>query len=196
MLGIILAGGKGRRMGGDKPQRELAGRPLIAWVIDALMPQVDQLMISGDHKQLEPFNLPLLGDAAHLKGPAAGLISALNQARNIGAKGLLVVPCDMPFLPQTLGRDLAGGGVQVPQVAGDVPIWSISCWSQTALQQSPDLAAFSTQGKNPSLRAILAAYGATAKRFEKSMPFFGVNTRAALEQAHAHVRRRAVEVAP
>ncbi|HCN68163.1 MAG TPA: molybdenum cofactor guanylyltransferase MobA, partial [Candidatus Accumulibacter sp.] len=47
--GVILAGGLGRRMGGvDKGLQELHGRPLVAWVIERLAPQVDELLINAN----------------------------------------------------------------------------------------------------------------------------------------------------
>ncbi|KGF67232.1 molybdopterin-guanine dinucleotide biosynthesis protein A, partial [Hoeflea sp. BAL378] len=49
LLGGILAGGRGRRMEGiDKPFAELAGRPLIAHVIDRLAPQVDGIVLNAN----------------------------------------------------------------------------------------------------------------------------------------------------
>jgi molybdopterin-guanine dinucleotide biosynthesis protein A len=47
ITGVILAGGRGRRMGGvDKGLQELRGRPLLAWVIERFGPQVDELLIN------------------------------------------------------------------------------------------------------------------------------------------------------
>ena len=49
ITGVVLAGGLGRRMGGlDKGLQELAGRPMIAWVIERLGPQVDELLINAN----------------------------------------------------------------------------------------------------------------------------------------------------
>ena len=49
ITGVVLAGGLGRRMGGvDKGLQELQGRPMAAWVIERLAPQVDELLINAN----------------------------------------------------------------------------------------------------------------------------------------------------
>lgn len=104
---VILAGGQGRRMGGaDKGLIDYRGRPLIEWVLAALTPQVDEVVISANrnidayagygHRVL-PDTLP------GYPGPLAGVLAAL-QAVNAG--WLLVVPCDTPHLPADLAQRL------------------------------------------------------------------------------------------
>lgn len=101
---VILAGGEGRRMGGqDKGLVELAGKPLVNWVIDALEAQthaVDHIMISAN-RNLPAYaqsGYPVLTDAGSgHAGPLAGIYTAL---QNTQAEYLLVVPCDMPLLPR------------------------------------------------------------------------------------------------
>lgn len=105
--GVILAGGEGRRMGGrDKGLVEYRGRPLIEWAIDAVAPQVDELVISANRnleryarygRRVLPDMLP--GHA----GPLAGVLTALDA---LNAGWLLVVPCDTPHLPADLALRL------------------------------------------------------------------------------------------
>lgn len=105
--GIILAGGRSRRMGGqDKGLQPLAGRPLAAHVLDALRPQVDEVLISANRHQEDyaALGCPVLGDAtADHPGPLAGIAAAARVARG---ELLLVVPCDMPRLPADLAQRL------------------------------------------------------------------------------------------
>jgi molybdopterin-guanine dinucleotide biosynthesis protein A len=108
---VILAGGQGRRMGGDKAQRELRGRPLIAWVIGRIEPQCAHILIStnGNEPGLAHWGLPLVSDlmAGHA-GPLAGLHAAMHVA---GTEWVASVPCDTPYLPDDLlARLLQGAG--------------------------------------------------------------------------------------
>ena len=101
--GIILAGGRARRMASqDKGLIELAGRPMIDYVIQALRPQVDELLINANRNltrygqfgcQVVPDQIP--GFAGPLAGVAAGLETARYDL-------LLSVPCDGPWLPPDL----------------------------------------------------------------------------------------------
>ena len=98
---VILAGGRGTRMGGvEKGLLDWHGRPLIAHLIDALAPQVDGLMlnVNREHARYAAFNLPLIGDTPELTGlgPLAGLHSALSHSPT---DLVVCVPCDLPSLP-------------------------------------------------------------------------------------------------
>jgi cyclic pyranopterin monophosphate synthase len=107
---VILAGGEGRRMGGrDKGLVELSGRPLVEWSLEALSRQtrpVDHILISANRNlpDYARFGSPVLRDVypGH-PGPLAGIHSALLASP---AKYLLVLPCDVPFLPADLVEKL------------------------------------------------------------------------------------------
>jgi molybdopterin-guanine dinucleotide biosynthesis protein A len=109
--GVILAGGRGARIGGDKPLRRLAGRPLLEHVIARARPQVGRLWLStrGNARALTGFGLPVVedddGDAAagaSYEGPIAGIVAGLTIARRAGMDRLAVFPCDVPFFPTDL----------------------------------------------------------------------------------------------
>ena len=97
---VILAGGRARRMAGaDKALLPLAGRPLLAHVIETLRPQVAELIISSNRPAASyaAFGLPVVADSLPGQcGPLAGLLSALDYTNS---ELLLTVPCDTPFLP-------------------------------------------------------------------------------------------------
>ncbi|MEM6582516.1 MAG: molybdenum cofactor guanylyltransferase MobA [Pseudomonadota bacterium] len=100
ITGLILAGGAGRRMGGqDKGMLLWQGQPLARHVAVRLRPQVDQLIISCNRN--ESF-YRALADATALdvrpeyQGPLAGLESVRGH---IESDLLLVAPCDTPLLP-------------------------------------------------------------------------------------------------
>jgi len=137
-LGVILAGGRGRRMGGaDKALLPLAGRPLIAHAVERLAPQVDRLVISanGDPSRFDFLGLTVLADAvAEEAGPLAGILAALLHARAHGCDGhVLSLPVDAPLPPPDLAPRLADAGdaeVVMARADGRVhpatALWSIS----------------------------------------------------------------------
>jgi len=103
VTGLILAGGQGRRMGGvDKGLQPLRGRPLVAWVLDRLKPQVTEVIVNANQNQAEYAQLGcrVVGDEiGGFAGPLAGLHAGLKA--NVHPF-LVTVPCDSPFLPLDL----------------------------------------------------------------------------------------------
>lgn len=108
--GIVLAGGRATRMGGiDKGLVTVAGRPLIAHVLERLRPQVDDIVINANRNQgsYAVFSWPVATDAdSSFSGPLAGIAAALPHCRQEWA---LVVACDCPLLPENLAAALRSG---------------------------------------------------------------------------------------
>lgn len=108
VLGVILAGGQARRLGGgDKALRELAGKPLLAHAIDRLAPQVAQIVINanGDPARFDSFPVPVVADTVEgFAGPLAGVLSGLEWAAEHAPDCEWVVTCatDAPFFPEDL----------------------------------------------------------------------------------------------
>ena len=107
-LGLLLAGGLARRMGGgDKPLRTIAGRTILAHVIERLGPQCDGLLINanGDPARLSDYALPVVADSVPgFAGPLAGVLAGLDwMAENRPELEWLVsVAADTPFIPRDL----------------------------------------------------------------------------------------------
>jgi molybdopterin-guanine dinucleotide biosynthesis protein A len=107
-LGVILAGGLARRMGGgDKPMRAIAGRTLLARVIDRMGPQCDGLILNanGDASRFDAFGLPVVPDSVEgFAGPLAGVLAALDWAaeHRPHVKWVVSAAADCPFLPRDL----------------------------------------------------------------------------------------------
>jgi molybdenum cofactor guanylyltransferase len=103
LTGLILAGGQARRMGGvDKGLIEIAGRPMIEHVLDALRPQVGEFMINANRnlERYARYGCRVLPDSqSGYLGPLAGVASALAAIRS---DYLLTVPCDSPLLAPDL----------------------------------------------------------------------------------------------
>ena len=108
VIGLVLAGGQSRRMGGgDKPLRLLAGRPLLAHIVERVAPQVRRLALNanGDPARFAAFGLPVVADAvAGFAGPLAGVLTGLDwaAAEAPDCPWVASVPGDAPFLPPDL----------------------------------------------------------------------------------------------
>ena len=109
--GVILAGGLATRMGGgDKALNAVAGRSLLARVIDRLRPQTAAMAINanGDPARLDAFGLPVIpDDVSDHPGPLAGVLAGMEWAAAQGASHILTVAADTPFFPPDLATNLA-----------------------------------------------------------------------------------------
>jgi molybdopterin-guanine dinucleotide biosynthesis protein A len=97
--GIVLAGGQGRRMGGvDKGLQMLRGRPMAAWVLERLAPQVAEIVINANQnlESYAAFGYRVVPDeVGGFAGPLAGLHAGLSA---VSGELAVTVPCDSPFL--------------------------------------------------------------------------------------------------
>jgi molybdopterin-guanine dinucleotide biosynthesis protein A len=114
VLGVLLAGGRARRMGGgDKCLRPLGGRPLLARVIERAAPQVAALLLNanGDPARFSAFGLPVATDVVEgFAGPLAGVLTGMEWARakRPELRWIATIATDTPFFPEDLvGRLLA-----------------------------------------------------------------------------------------
>ncbi len=117
VTGVVLAGGLSRRMGTDKALLDLAGRPLVARVVDGLRAVFSRLLcVTNDPDRLAFLGVPTAGDLVPGAGPLGGIHAALRAART---DAVFVAACDMPFLNPELVRylvaALAGHDAAVPR---------------------------------------------------------------------------------
>jgi molybdopterin-guanine dinucleotide biosynthesis protein A len=103
VTGLILAGGKGSRMGGvDKGLQTFRGRRLIDHVYERFAPQVAGVIINANqnHEAYRTFGVRVVSDAiSGFAGPLAGMHAGLSVSKR---PFLASVPCDSPFLPADL----------------------------------------------------------------------------------------------
>ncbi len=122
-LGVLLAGGLARRMGGgDKPLRAIRGRPILERVVERFAPQCDGLILNanGDPGRFASTGLPVVPDTVpDFAGPLAGVLAALDwaAAHRPDVAWVASVAADTPFLP----RDLVGRLHAAREAAG-VPL--------------------------------------------------------------------------
>lgn len=99
IIGMVLAGGKGTRIGGeDKGLVFYQNRPLVSYSIDMLRPLVDTIVINANRNlpTYKQFGFHVITDEnTHFDGPLAGILAVLNQ---IESDLLLIVPCDSPLM--------------------------------------------------------------------------------------------------
>jgi len=184
--GCILAGGIGRRLGGvDKGLVDLAGRPLVAHVIERFAPQVDELLLSvnRNHDTYRQHCARLIDDGiADAAGPLAGIAAAL---KTVSARWLAIAPCDSPFVPKDLVmrlRDAAltrGAEIAVARTGdGLQPVFAL-----IATKLAPSLDAFLADGG----RKIDAWYAqhvmVTVNCEVERAAFMNINTPADLDAA-------------
>jgi molybdopterin-guanine dinucleotide biosynthesis protein A len=103
VTGVILAGGRGSRMGGaDKGLQNFRGMPMAMFTLMRLGPQVGEVMINANRNlsAYESFSVPVWPDSlADYAGPLAGFLTALEHCET---EYLVTVPCDTPLFPQDL----------------------------------------------------------------------------------------------
>ena len=108
VAGVLLAGGLARRMGGgDKPLRQLGGRPLLAHAIERVRPQVSALVlnVNGDPARFSDFDLPVAADPIEgFAGPLAGVLAGMDWVAEHApdCRWLASFATDAPFLPTDL----------------------------------------------------------------------------------------------
>jgi len=184
---VVLAGGEGRRIGGEKPRRELAGERLIDRALGNARRWSDLVAVAvRDRAQVEPIDAMLVADQPDVAGPLAGLISALRFGAEVGCQFVLTIPVDMPFLPADLlsrlrpaigelGCAIAGSGGQRHPVCG--------LWRTSALSQLQRYLA----GEQRSLKAFATLIGDRQVDWpaEPVDPFFNINNADDLKQSEA-----------
>ena len=111
---IILAGGHSKRMGGaDKALVTVAGKSLLARVVECINPQAERLVLSanGDPSRFSTFGIPVVPDTIDGIGPLAGLHAGMRWSeKNLPeARFVASVAADMPFIPKDLVERLAEG---------------------------------------------------------------------------------------
>lgn len=192
-IAVILAGGEGRRMGGeDKSRLDLNGKPLIRHVLDRVAPQARLTTVSchEDPDRFADLGIPVITDESSERlGPIGGILSAMDWAATYHPEAdfILSVPTDTPFLPHDLVRRLryaremadlnmacACSGDQIHPV---VAMWPVAVRDilRRSLERAPE------RNVRNWARRIGCAYAIWQS--EPEDPFFNINSPADLEEA-------------
>lgn len=179
LTGGVLAGGRGTRLGGaDKGWVEINGAALIERVLQALQPQVRQIIINANRGAADyaGFGWPIVGDAlADFPGPLAGISAMLDAART---DWVLIVPIDAARLPGDLVsrlcaavRQNGSSAAYVRTADGPVPV---CCLLHRALRE--DLRAALARGER-RVQSWLARHAAVPVPFpDWPAEFWSLNT--------------------
>jgi len=202
ITGLVLAGGRGSRMGGvDKGLQNFNGTPLALHALLRLGPQVGQTMVNANRNlaAYESFGSPVWPDGlADYAGPLAGFLVGLERCET---PYLLTVPCDTPLFPPDLaermaealareGADIAMASGAEPQDDGSVQMRTqpVFCLLRTDLLES--LVRF-TQAGGRKIDAWTATHKTVQVPFDREgdarEAFFNANT---LAELHALERQR------
>ena len=181
---LILAGGRGTRLGGaDKALLQAGGRSLAEHLIARLKPQGGQMAISanGDPGRYAFLGLPVLADDVVGRGPLGGVLRGLAWARALGADTLLSVPGDTPFVPHDLAARLGSAPSWAEGPSGLHPL--VALWPVACLES---LAAWLAGHESGRVRAFGAGIFMRPVWFADAPdPFANVNTPADLAEARA-----------
>lgn len=171
LTGVILAGGASTRMGRDKAFVEIAGRPMILRVADALSAAGCDTVFcqGGDAARLELLGLAARPDPEPLAGTPAGPLVAIGSALGAAGTSILVAACDLADLDPAAVRAVIDGAADqpLPKVAvavADGRSHLVSLWPFDALQPLIDVIADGVT----SYRVALDRLGAVAVPVESS----------------------------
>ncbi|MBO1112254.1 molybdenum cofactor guanylyltransferase MobA [Bordetella petrii] len=188
ITGLILAGGRGSRMGGvDKGLQNYQGIPMAMHALLRLSPQVGQAMINANRNlgAYEAMGVPVWPDTLpDFAGPLAGLAAGLERCET---RYLATVPCDSPRFPldlvERLAGELAGHDADIAMAAtlqnGQLRTQPVFCLMKTSLL--PSLLAFLQSGQR-KIDAWTAMHRCVEVRFDDAPAFAGANTLAELQQ--------------
>lgn len=182
ITGLILAGGRGSRMGGvDKGLQNHQGTALAMHAMLRLQPQVGHLMINANRNlgAYDSMGVPVWPDAiADYPGPLAGFLAGLEHCET---PWLVTVPCDTPNFPADLVARLAQALVaedaQIAMAAtmeeGRVQVQPVFCLMAASLMES--LVAF-TQGGQRKIDKWTGQHRCATVVFDDADAFFNANT--------------------
>ncbi len=185
-LGVVLAGGLARRIGGgDKARIRVGGRTILERVLDRLHPQCGELVLNAnrDTSRFADSGLAVVADSVpDFAGPLAGILAGLDWAANHVPKTawLVSVPSDCPFLPRDLVAGLhqarvEAGATLACAASGDRRHPVIALWP-VALREDLRRALADEGVRKVAQFAARYAVGVAAWPITPVDPFFNINT--------------------
>ncbi|WP_033068704.1 molybdenum cofactor guanylyltransferase MobA [Thalassospira australica] len=183
IAGLVLAGGEGRRMGGNKPFRAFGDTTLIAHVIDVARSQCSHVMISSNAgaDAFGDYDVPVVADVPEPgQGPLGGVMAGLNALPN-GIEWLMTFPVDCPVVPlDMVGRLLTvaeGVGAKAAYAShADRDHYLSSIWHRDATKVIADFLANDNRRVRGPLQALDAPRVVFEDRVAGLEPFTNVNT--------------------
>ena len=189
--GVVLAGGAGRRIGGDKALVPVAGEPLVTWPLRALRRVCRPVVVvARADTVLPPFasGAPDVWteDVAAPRHPVTGIVHALRQADG----PVLVCAGDLPLVDVATLRVILTAAALVPEAPVVVPEAGGHRQVLCALYRPASLATLSAAAADARLADLVDALGPAVVPFEDDVPFFNVNAPDDVARAEALLQRR------
>jgi molybdopterin-guanine dinucleotide biosynthesis protein A len=188
VTGLVLAGGRGSRMGGaDKGLQNFRGMPMAMFTLLRLSPQVGEVMINANRNlaAYESFGVPVWPDSlADYAGPLAGFLTGLEHCET---PYLVTVPCDTPLFPQDLVARLAealegeDADIAMATAREDGQVRPQPVFSLLKRELMESLVTF-THGGGRKIDAWTAQHRTALVPFEESEAFSNANTLAELHR--------------
>ena len=188
ITGLVLAGGRGSRMGGvDKGLQLHGGMPLAQHALLRLRPQVASVLINANRNQAayEAFGAPVWPDALpDQPGPLAGFLAGLTQCKT---DYLVTVPCDTPNFPadlvarlaQALANNDADIAMAATKSAEGIQVQPVFCLMKVRLKDS--LIQFTSSGQR-KIDKWTATHRCVEVLFDDELAFFNANTAEELQR--------------
>jgi molybdopterin-guanine dinucleotide biosynthesis protein A len=192
VVGLVLAGGRSVRFGGEKAAALLAGKPLLQWAAERLAASCAAVAVNArpaSEAERLAGALPVLHDRpGDPDGPLAGVRAGLEWAGSRGASFLAVSPCDAPLVPDDLFPRLIAAAREAGAAVAETPDGvqpQFAVWPVSAL---PLVDTAIAGGVHPPTWRMLQAIGAVPVRFDDPAAFANVNTREDLDALAARLR--------
>jgi molybdopterin-guanine dinucleotide biosynthesis protein A len=185
-LGVVLAGGLARRMGGgDKARIRIGGKLILERVLARLAPQCAGIIINanGDPARFADTGLPVVPDSVpNFAGPLAGILAALDwtAAHAPEIADIVSAPGDCPFLPPDLVTRLSAArrAARLPLACARSGDWRHPVLGLWPVALRDDLRAALVEEKLHKIEAWTARHGVAIADWPATPvdPFFNVNT--------------------
>jgi len=188
ITGLVLAGGRGSRMGGvDKGLQPHLGMPLAMHALLRLSPQVGEIMINANRNlaAYESMGVPVWPDTlSDYPGPLAGFLTGLERC---ATPYLATVPCDSPLFPEDFVARLADRldaedaeiAIAATNEDGELRLQPVFCLMRASVMES--LVRF-TGGGRRKIDAWTATLRQVAVAFDDAGAFVNANTLAELRE--------------
>lgn len=188
-VGLVIAGGRSQRFGGEKAVAMLAGRSLLARACARLAANCGAVAVNvragGDGAaEAERLGLAVLGDPPGLAtGPLSGVLAGLRWARERGAGLMITLPCDTPLLPDDLVSRLVAAAQGQSCAVARTPDGMQSLCAAWGVDLIGDLEVALADGHHPPVHGFLEDHDCGLVDYADAAAFLNINTPQDLDEA-------------
>ncbi len=182
-LAVVLAGGRGSRIGGPKAASPLGGRPLVEFPLAAARAAgLETVVVAKPTSELPSLDVEVWPEPVEPAHPLVGVITALERARG---RAVIVCACDMPFVEPSLIGQLANARDRLVVVTADERLQPLLGRYEASLLDELRTALVAERSMHETVEQLGPRLIAAPERM-----LFNVNTATDLERAEAILRDR------